>query len=352
MKIKILYGLSLLVCLVVLLKFTSQNTETNEAKITQSMSENHTYATKAVADEERYVISEQWSEANNILSLAGTHIDGELAEDERGNLIVNLSAKDFFDYFLSAVGERTEEEVLSELALQIKGRLSEKAARQAIALLHSYVQYQVHMTSMIQAPLSPYEKQDYRYYADVMSSAFAELKSVRREYFDPATVDAFFSFEETYGDFSVGMLLVEADRTLSEQQRQDQIEQLKSQLPDEMKQAEVRATERTERVQQVRELYQDGTRDSAQVSESISDFFSEQEIKELFAFYARESQWQKKTQQYFEQKAGIRRSGLADVDAELAIASLRESLFKEAEINRLLSEEAIMRDTSNSSAEI
>ena len=347
MKIKVLYGLGLLGFFVILLKFMPEKTPTNTVNMVYDVPQNDVSIAHEVQVDIQHSVSEKWIEAEKIPSLAGTHIDGDLREDERGNLIVNLSVKDFFDYFLGAIGERSKDQVLSELELQIKARLGVKSAGQAIALLHNYIQYQVHMTSMMQAPLSPYEEQDYRYYADVMSSAFAELKNVRREYFDPATVDAFFSFEETYGDFSVGMLLVEADINLTEEEKAYQIEQLKSQLPEEMQQAETRAAESSKRVQEIRDIYAEGVRDSAYASERVSGYFSEQEVEELFAFYTREGQWEEKMQQYFEKKAEIQRSGLAEADAELAIVSLRDSLFEESEVNRLLSEEAIMRDTQS-----
>lgn len=347
MKIKALYGLGLLGLFVLLFELIPEKEAIKTSNITHEAAENDAFFTHKAQVEDQYEATSAWAEAEKIPSLAGTHIDGDLREDERGNLIVDLSVKDFFDYFLGAIGERSKEQVLSELELQIKARLGKKSAGQAIALLHNYIEYQVHMTSMMQAPLSPYEQQDYRYYADVMSSAFAELKNVRREYFDPATVDAFFSFEETYGDFSVGMLLVEADINLTEEEKAYQIEQLKSQLPEEMHQAETRAAERSKRVQEIREVYADGVRDSAHASEQVSGYFSEQEVEKLFAFYVRESQWEQKMQQYFEKKADIQRSGLAEVDAELAIVSLRDSLFEESEVNRLLSEEAIIRDTQS-----
>ena len=354
MRIKALYGLGLLGFLVLLLQFMPEKAQTNISNTIYEASENDVPITHEVRVDTQYEVSvsEKWAEAEKIPSLAGTHIDGDLREDESGNLIVDLSVKDFFDYFLGAIGERTQEQVLAALEAQIKARLGEKSAGQAIALLHNYIQYQVHMTSMMQAPLSPYEQQDYRYYADVMSAAFAELKSLRREYFDPATVDAFFSFEETYGDYSVAMLLLEADANLTEEEKTYQAEQLKLQLPEEMQQAEVRAAERSERVQEIRDLYAQGERDSAYASEQLSGYFSEQEVEELFAFYTRENQWDQKLQEYFQKKTDIQRSGLAQVDAELAIVSLRDSLFEESEVNRLLSEEAIMRETNSANAEL
>jgi len=70
-----------------------------------------------------------------------TEIDGRLQEDRSGNLIVDIGFRDLFDYFFSALGEKTPEQIAAAMEQYIDGALSPGAAEQARALLKMFMAY-------------------------------------------------------------------------------------------------------------------------------------------------------------------------------------------------------------------
>ncbi|AMQ89539.1 hypothetical protein [Marinobacter sp. LQ44] len=71
-------------------------------------------------------------------SLQGTDIEGVLQADDNGQLVVNLEVRDFFDYFLSTVGEVSPETAIGQIQQMARQHLPESAAQQALALLDQY----------------------------------------------------------------------------------------------------------------------------------------------------------------------------------------------------------------------
>ena len=68
-------------------------------------------------------------------SLEGTEVDGGLAADPEGHLIVGPGVRALFDYFLSATGEEPAELIRARIIAEIEERLPPTAAREAIDLL-------------------------------------------------------------------------------------------------------------------------------------------------------------------------------------------------------------------------
>jgi lipase chaperone LimK len=72
-------------------------------------------------------------------SLAGTDVDGALAVDGAGDLVVDEDLRRFFDYFLAATGEEPDAVIRARVEAAIDARLPPRAARQARELFARYV---------------------------------------------------------------------------------------------------------------------------------------------------------------------------------------------------------------------
>ena len=72
-------------------------------------------------------------------SLAGTDVDGGLAVDAAGDLVLDEDVRRFLDYFLSATGEEPDAVIRARIAAAIDARLPARAARQAHELAERYV---------------------------------------------------------------------------------------------------------------------------------------------------------------------------------------------------------------------
>ncbi len=283
-----------------------------------------------------------WEGAHYAQSLAGTDIDGQLRVDAQGNLMVDLGVKDFFDYFLSAVGEVSLEQAIEQINQQAQLRVPPNAVEQTLQLLESYLAYQHAMQDMMASPIPPEKQQDYGYYSEVMSQTFEQLKSLRRQYLSPEAADAFFALEETYSQFAVASMQIRADKTLTEAEKQAKIQQLENTMPTQMRVAQEEARLTAELATQARQLYDQGT-NKAEIRSLLSMQYDEQTVSDMLAHYDREAQWTQRLEHYTALKTQLDEAGLPASEHARQLDTLRGQYFREDELPRLVSHEAIAR---------
>lgn len=179
-------------------------------------------------------------------SLAGTDIDGSLKAGPDGQLIVDLATRDFFDYFLNTVGEVSPETALAEIEALARNNLPAAAAGQALAILDQYLDYKQQALDMGNRSLDPARQSDPAYQLQVLKSALADLKQLRRNAFDPDTHDAFFGLEEAYGGYTLASIEIQQRADLSPQSKQALMEWHRQQLPPQIRQTETRMVQETE----------------------------------------------------------------------------------------------------------
>ncbi|WP_416398385.1 lipase secretion chaperone [Allohahella sp. A8] len=299
---------------------------------------------------------EAWDGAAFAPSLAGTDIDGKLEADEQGYLKVSIDVKDFFDYFLGAVGERSVEDVMAMLHQQIDQRLPPEAAAQARMMLENYVGYQHAMADMMGQPMAAQDQsnmqQTYDYYAQTMEQTFEQLKALRRQYFGPQEVDAFFSLEEAYGEYALTAMKLNADESLTPQAREAALKEAERILPAQMIEAEKQARKQVALSDATVELFEQG-RSPEEIKSILAQRYPDQydakATDSVVSHLAREAAFEQRMQGYLEQKAALLADGISEADASAAIAALQARTFDEAELARVAAEEAIARKTAQAS---
>lgn len=283
-----------------------------------------------------------WNSEQYAHSLAGTDIDGNLAVDGQGNLILDLNVKDFFDYFLSAVGEVTPEQAIEQIQQQASLRVPPNAVEQAMGLLEDYLAYQQAMQSLMAEPIPPEKQQDYGYYAEVMARTFEQLKVLRRQFFSPEAADAFFALEETYSEYAVAAMQIRADATLTEAQKQQKVQQLESTMPTQMRQAQEEARLTAELALQARTLYEQGS-SKDEIRSLLSMRYDSETVEGMLAYYQRESEWNERLKTYSDLKAQLDQAGLTESELNQQQEALRARHFTKDELPRVLTHEAIAR---------
>lgn len=184
-------------------------------------------------------------------SLAGTDIDGALQADKNGQLIINLQVRDFFDYFLSAVGEVSPEVAISQIQQMAESHLPSPAADQALALLDQYLAYKQAALTVMQTRLDPARRGDPAYQLSALGDALTQLKKLRQATFDAHVHNAFFGQEEAYSEYTLATLAIQQRQDLSDQGKQALIQWHRNQLPEAMRTTEEQLVEST-RQQQAR----------------------------------------------------------------------------------------------------
>lgn len=173
-------------------------------------------------------------------SLRGTDIDGQLAADANGQLVVNQATRDFFDYFLNAIGESSPEEALAQIKSLTRRSLPPAAADQAMALLDRYLDYKRQAIDLGSRPLDPSRQQDPAYQMQMFHQALQDLKQLRNEMFSPATHEAFFGPEEAYDDYTLASIDIQRRTDLSESAKRTLLEWQRQQLPPQIRKTEQR----------------------------------------------------------------------------------------------------------------
>lgn len=261
-------------------------------------------------------------------SLAGTDIDGSLKAGPDGNLIVDLATRDFFDYFLNTVGEVSPETALAEIEAMARNHLPPAAAEQALAVLDQYLDYKQQALEMGNQSLDPTRQSDPAYQLQMLKSALADLKQLRRNAFDPATHDAFFAMEEAYGDYTLASIEIQQRDDLSPQSKQTLLEWQRSQLPEQIRRTETRMVEETEAGRQRQAAIAEAG-SPAEAGERLRELGVEpQRADEVVTYLEEREQFDAQFQDYQQALASLESAGLSHSDRKSQQSQLLEQHFE------------------------
>lgn len=158
-------------------------------------------------------------------SLRETEIDGWLGVDDDGHLVVTPGARWFFDYFLSATGEESADDLRARIVSEIERRLPATGAQEAIALLDRYLSYRERVrAAQASGPV------------DDLRQRLAELHQIRVDTFGASDAAILFGEEEQVQSADLQRRTVMSDTTLDPDERERQLAAIELQLP-----AEIRA---------------------------------------------------------------------------------------------------------------
>ena len=167
-------------------------------------------------------------------SLRDTQVDGEIIIDENKQLVVTEGLRRLFDYFLSALGEEEEATIYARVESYIRHHTPEPAASQAVTIFNQYVAYLKAIPDIeknygnLQLQASKSGELD----LNAIAQQRQEVASLRQQYFDKTTIEAFFGAEDNYDDYSIEMVRINQNEQMSEAQKQAARQDYVSRLPD------------------------------------------------------------------------------------------------------------------------
>ena len=251
-------------------------------------------------------------------SLEGTDVPSGWGQtDANGSLVPTPQLRQLFEYYLAALGEET----LTELLARIQSALSalpEPARSEATHILGAYIDYKLELGDLEAASgevatLNP----------DAMTQQLAEIRSLRRQWLDAETADAFFAMEEAVDDFQLAQMRIRADQSLSDEARAEQLLAAEQALPPPIREAR-QQTRKFSEYQQVRAQLSD---DPEALQAWRKDAFGAEAAGRLAQVEADQQEWDQRWQSYQQQRAELESLGLAGPEREAAIRRLREQFF-------------------------
>lgn len=260
-------------------------------------------------------------------SLRGTSVDGHLAADAAGNLVLDAGVRQLFDYYLSTVGEESLGDIKGRIAFYISEQgLPASAQTQAWELLGHYLDYRQAMGDM-QVPAGESSAAD-------LSQAVAARRQVREAWLGEAASRAFFGPEQDYDDYTLARMKVEEDKSLSDAEKQERIAQLQAQLPPELREVLKQAVLPVEAAQQAETMRAQG-RSQADIQAWRTDQFGAEAAERMSALDGARAAWQGRYDDYRQQRRIIESAGLANKDKDAQVQALRERLFAPNEQKRV-----------------
>lgn len=273
-------------------------------------------------------------------SLGGTEVDGQLMADAEGNLIINSATKDFFDYFLMAVGEVTEADAIAEIERQARASLPPGAADQAMQLLRDYLAFHQAQQAYLEQPPSMPRPRNASEFADQLAATFDDLKRLRRNYMGEEAANAFFAMEEAYGDYTVDAIRIQSDSRLTTGEKAGLLRSKAMDLPAPLRETKLRQIEDEIRAE-AGLVALNSARNEEDLRQRLNQAgFSAQKTDELVDFWYQDRQFQQRYARYQEERQRVLASGLDRADQEGALERLRLSHFDNPE-ERM---RALMRD--------
>lgn len=255
-------------------------------------------------------------------SLRGTEIDCPLQVDKNGQLVLTIGIRNCFDYFLSSLGEKTEAQLITDIRQYLTTTLPSTALPYALKLLDQYIAYRHAQTqpSMQVKTQTP----------DSLQAIVLSLKSLRLKFFTPVESEVFFGNEEAYDQYNINVMRINADKSLSEDQKAKKIAALMDQMPPSLAESMRPLMQYAELQKLTKEIQARGG--SAEELRAMRESLVGPEAADrLGKLDVENANWQQQLNSYLKAREQIKSSVSDEVNRQQAITTLRNQSFSAPE---------------------
>lgn len=271
-----------------------------------------------------------------INSLSGTKIHGDLRVDEMGNLIVEKSVKQLFDYFLNVAGEIPRADLIVQIKNGIADYLAEPAQSQALDLFANYLAYQEALQAEIDSGLYQVSPGN----LDDLQATFQARSQLRSFYLGNEAGSAFFQEEEARDEYTLGKLRLSANTNLSEVEREAELRVLESVLPESHKKVIYKQRER----ETIRSKIEGLRKENASIYELQDEWnkhYDSETVERFVKLEVTRNHWNDRYNDYLDKKAAMAAEFDSEDAFQQALNQLKASLFNETELLRVNAKDRI-----------
>ena len=272
-------------------------------------------------------------------SMQGTAPDGQIrvlgdSAASGSALVVDVELRRFFDYHLSAVGEKSIEAIRAEAEAELDRRLPTAAATHAKRLLGLYLAFKTALVDLERRP-------------ELAGNGVAALRArlmgmqqLRAQYFDEREVQGMFGFDDAYDLDAISRLEISQDNTLTELQKQQALGALDVARSAELRDAHDAPMAVVRLEETTAQLRQNGASDD-DVYRTRAAAFDPQAAARLAEVDRDEAAWKARIQTYLAERDRLGRANVREPEQVrlAALAALRTSQFTVDEQKRLVAYE-------------
>lgn len=270
-------------------------------------------------------------------SLKDTDVDGEIIIDDKKNLYVTNGLRRLFDYFLSARGQESDEDIIARIEAYIRARVPEPAQTQAITVLHQYIAYLKELSNIEEAGGKTPEQID----IDLIEQQQQQVASIQKRYFDKNTITAFFGVSMAYDNYNIKLFKIQKDTSLTPDQRKLAEQQALEEIPDEQLKSQIKEQKNYATLFAETKKLKSQNASADEIRQLREKMVGKAAADRLEQVDHKQEQWQKRVQNYLNEKTRIQNSALNDYDKNLSIQQLKHRGFTELEQKRLLAYEQL-----------
>lgn len=256
--------------------------------------------------------------------------------DENGNLLISRKILNLFEYFFLALSEEDMSKVTGRIREYLQLTLEDKAAREALSIFEDYLNYRKALSEFKSSDKFVTMKAD-------RTALFSELKALRRQYFKPEVVEAFFSDEEASIDYSLQRKNIKADASLSEEQKNKMLTELEEQLPERQRDHIRHEREKEILERKIQDLQASGGNDG-KIYELRKEFYGEIIANQITFMRDSSPEWKSRLEQYLKAKEIIvSNPDLTDEEKNHRLYEQRAEMFTEKEQLKVMYQELKMQ---------
>ncbi|MBK8971321.1 MAG: hypothetical protein IPM37_08150 [Hahellaceae bacterium] len=258
----------------------------------------------------------------------------KLEVDAVGNLVVNSLVKDFFEFYLSSLGEIELPELLARIQLDLRTQLPDQAYQQACDILKNYVDYKIDLAELDAQPGPDWsvlnDKERQLAQLEALRQQRSALAALRERYFTADQNLAFFGEEDAYDAYMLERLTLNSREDLSGDAREQALAALEKSLPEDVQAQRRRVTLPGDVYDRARTMQAKGASDT-EIFEMRRETLGEDAAQALAELDQQRKQWRQRLDDYVRERNAIRDSGMSEADQAHAIASLIDQRFQEGE---------------------
>ncbi len=258
-----------------------------------------------------------------------TDVDGQLKVDAQGQLIIDRDLRHWIDFYLSAVGEISLEDIIALMKSEIN-KLSPLAKAQALELLESYIGYK--------SALAEYDEREALGITD--SASLAQIgerlqwqKRLRRQWLPDEAVEEFWQLDELVDDYTYEKLVIKSS-TMTAAEKKEQLLALDNSLPNEIVEFKKSLTLSSDLLEQEKALSEQGKAD--EIRELRAQNMSPEAVERLETLDQQQLNWHKKVMAYRDEMAKVENiEGMSRQDKDEILDAYQASNFTDREKLRL-----------------
>lgn len=273
-------------------------------------------------------------------SLRGTEIDCPLQVDKHGQLVLTIGIRNCFEYFLSSLGEKTESQLITDIRQYLTTTLPSTALPYALKLLDQYIAYR-HAQTQIQ-PSTQVKMQT----PDSLQEIVLALKNLRMKYFTPVEAEVFFGNEEAYDQYNINVMKINADKSLTADQKAKKIAGLMDQMPAALAES-MRPLMQYAELQKLTKEIQARGGSAEELHQMRASLVGPEAAGRLDKLDVENTNWQQQLNGYLQARAQIKASVGDEVNRQQAITTLRNQTFSSPEDRIRAQTYETMRDSGD-----